>query len=166
MVYGLIAAAAVGLGWLAYRIWNNGSRAIGSVTSEPLAPIPDLSDENLGADQLPEDGWMKVGHALLAEGKLRLALRAFYLASLAQLASKNLIQLARFKSNSDYERELGKRAHALPGLVSTFGDNSLVFDRTWYGNYEVSPDMVTGFAAGVERMHGLGTAPTASPGRT
>jgi hypothetical protein len=126
--------------------------------------VPDLSDENLGADQLPEEGWMKVGYDLLAQGKLRLALRAFYLASLAQLASKNLIQLARFKSNSDYERELRKRAHALPGLVNSFGDNSQLFDRTWYGRYEINPDAVTGFAAKVEQMRGLGAAPPASVG--
>ena len=106
---------------------------------------------------------MKIGQELLAQGKLRLALRAFYLASLAQLASKNLIQLARFKSNSDYERELRKRAHALPGLVKTFGHNSQLFDRTWYGMYDPTPDALHGFVANVERMRQVGTAPPAQP---
>ncbi|HTL17391.1 MAG TPA: hypothetical protein VL793_09145 [Patescibacteria group bacterium] len=162
MVYVLIAVAAAGLIWLVYRIWQNRHRTVETVASVPMKPVPDLSDENLGADQLPEDGWMKLGHELLAQGKLRLALRAFYLASLAQLASKNLIQLARFKSNNDYERELRRRAHAIPGLVTAFGDNSQVFDRTWYGMYEVNPEVVNGFASNVERMRSADTAAPAS----
>src|ERR1700733_8371753 len=90
------------------------------VAAEAIQSAPDLRDENVGADQLPEDGWTKLARELLAKGELRLALRAFYLASLAHLADRNLINLARFKSNRDYERELRWRAHALPALVGVF----------------------------------------------
>jgi hypothetical protein len=154
LLYLLIAAAAAGLVWLLYRLRNKHRQGSATVTSEPMQPMPDLSDENLGADQLPEDGWMRLARKLLAEGELRLALRAFYLASLAQLAGNNLIQLARFKSNRDYERELQRRAHALPGLLTAFGENLSVFDRTWYGMYALNIDMVDQFARNVERMRG------------
>jgi hypothetical protein len=160
MVYTLIAAAAGGLIWILFRIWKNRGHRIDSIASEPLQPSVDLSNENLGAEELPEEGWLKLGHDLLAKGELRLALRAFYLASLARLAANHLIQLARFKSNRDYERELSRRAHALPGLVAVFGANVVVFDRAWYGMHDINADMVNGFAANVETMCG-GAEPAA-----
>jgi hypothetical protein len=158
-LYALIAGAIAGLLWLLYRVWSNRRQPSGSIASEPLQPTPDLSNENLGAEELPEESWIKLGRDLLVQGNLRLAIRAFYLASLAQLASKNLIQLARFKSNRDYERELGRRAHALPGLVTVFSANLQVFDQTWYGMHEITADMVTGFAENVERLRVGGPAP-------
>jgi len=163
LLYLLIAAALGGLIWLVYRIWRNQRQQSATISSEPLQPMPDLSDEDLGADQLPEESWISLARKLLANGELRLALRAFYLASLAQLAGKNLIQLARFKSNRDYERELQRRAHALPGLLAAFGENLLVFDRTWYGMYELNPDMVNQFAQNVERMRAGATTTQPNP---
>jgi hypothetical protein len=164
LLYTLIAAAAAGLIWLLYTVWKSQRQQPGTITSEPLQPMPDLSDENLEADQFPEESWMKLARKLLANGELRVALRAFYLASLAQLAGKNLIQLARFKSNRDYERELRRRAHALPGLLAAFGENLSVFDRIWYGMYEINPDMVNQFAENVERMRTAGATSLPTPG--
>jgi hypothetical protein len=163
LLYGLIAATATGLVWLLYRVWKGRHQQIATITSEPLLPIPDLSDENLGAEQLPENSWIALAHKLLASGDLRLALRAFYLASLAQLAGRNLIQLARFKSNKDYERELQRRAHAIPGLLAVFGQNLWVFDRIWYGMHEINREMVTQFASNVEQMRSVGAMPLPSP---
>jgi hypothetical protein len=125
------------------------------VNSEAIASAPDLSDENVGAEQLPEDGWIKMGRELLARGELRLAMRAFYFASLAHLASRNLITIAKFKSNRDYERELRRRGHSLPDLLSVFGETVLTFDRTWYGMHDVSAEMVHQFASNVERIKGV-----------
>jgi hypothetical protein len=159
MIYALISAAVAGLAWLAYRAWKSRYHRVESVASEPLQPSPDLSNENLGADELPEESWIKLGHDLQADGKLRLAIRAFYLASLARLASRNLIELARFKSNRDYERELKRRAHALPRVVTVFGENLQVFDRTWYGMDEINLEMVNAFVAKVECLRGNETAP-------
>jgi hypothetical protein len=164
VVYGLIVATAAVLIWLCYRVWQSRREKRASVAGEPLQPIPDLLDEHLGAEQMPEDSWMGLAHKLLAEGELRLALRAFYLASLAQLAAKNLIQLARFKSNWDYERELRRRAHALPGLVAVFGENLLVFDRAWYGMYEINGDVVNQFAQNVERIRTAEAIPARAEG--
>jgi hypothetical protein len=150
----LVLAVLAGLGFLFYRVWRDRRPGAAAVASEPIQPAPDLADETVGADQLPEDGWTRLARELLARGELRLALRAFYLASLAHLAGQNLIRLAKFKSNHDYERELGRRAHAFPDLLTVFGENVSVFDRTWYGRHEVSRDTITRFAANVERIKG------------
>jgi hypothetical protein len=152
LLYGLIGAAVLGLGYAAYRIFRNRQSGIQPVSSEPVPLAPDLSDETLGAEQLPEDGWTKLGRELLARGELRLALRAFYLASLAHLARRNLISLAKFKSNRDYLLELQRRAHAFPDLLNLFGNNVAVFDRIWYGLHQTSAERVTEFASNVERI--------------
>jgi hypothetical protein len=157
LLYALIVATVAGLAWLLYRVWRGKSAQAPSIASEPIQPVPDLSDEALAADQLPEDGWLSLAQKLLTQGELRLALRAFYLATLAHLAGRNLIRLARGKSNRDYDRELKRRAHALPGLVDAFDENLTVFDRTWYGMYEINPEIVRQFADNVERIKNLGT---------
>lgn len=152
LLYGLVLAVAIALGVLLYRVWRERNRQAGTVTTEAIQPIPDVANENVGAEHLPEDGWTRLAHELLARGELRLALRAFYLGSLAHLASRNLITLARFKSNRDYERELRRRAHAFAELLPLFGENVSVFDRTWYGRHNVDGELVTRFAANVERI--------------
>ena len=83
---------------------------------------------------------------------MRLALRAFYFASLAHLATRNLITIAKFKSNRDYERELRRRGHSLPDLLSLFGENVSTFDSTWYGMHEINQEAVGQFLANVERI--------------
>lgn len=153
LMYGLVALAAAALAIFIYRVWRNRQRKSLVVASEPVAAaVPDLTDENVRADQLPEDGWTKLARELFEQGEFRLAMRAFYLASLAHLAARNLISIARFKSNHDYERELHRRAHAFPNLLSLFGDNILAFERIWYGMHAADADGVQRFAAAVERM--------------
>jgi hypothetical protein len=136
---------------LVLRMWRQKALEP-EVVAQPLPPTPDLQDENVGADQLPEDGWLQMARELLDAGDLRLALRAYYLASLAHLAQRNLIAIARYKSNRDYERELGRRAHAFPALLETFSNNVGTFDRVWYGLHEVSRDSLEAFASNVTRI--------------
>jgi Domain of unknown function (DUF4129) len=99
---------------------------------------------------------MRLARELLERGEFRLALRAFYLASLAHLAAKNLIRIARFKSNREYERELRRRAHSFPDLLSIFGDNLSTLERIWYGTHAADRDLVDRFAANVEKIKGAG----------
>jgi hypothetical protein len=151
LLYALVAAALAALTVFLYRVWR-GRQKFPTAVAEAILPVPDLADENVHADQLPEDGWTKLGGELLERGEFRLAMRAFYLASLAHLAARNLISIARFKSNHDYERELCRRAHAVPNLLATFGDNLLDFERIWYGPHEANRDLVGRFAANVEKI--------------
>lgn len=149
----LIVAMLAVAGWCLYRVWRQRNRrAAQDLAAEPITPVPDLANENVGAEQLPEDGWLKLARELWERGELRLALRALYLSSLAHLAGRSLITLARFKSNLDYERELGRRAHALPDLLDCFRQNIFDFDRVWYGRHEVSGALLDQFAHNVERI--------------
>ena len=148
----LVIAAAAGLFFLLYRFWRERQHRAQSVAAEPLQSVPDLADENVGPEDLPEDGWTRLARELLGRGEFRLALRAFYLASLAHLAQRNLLTLAKFKSNREYQRELGRRGHAFPELLTVFDENVSVFDRVWYGRHELDADLVDRFAANVERM--------------
>src|SRR5206468_4287384 len=149
LLFVLVAAVAAALGVLLYRIWSSRKQRASAIPSEPIRPAPDLADEDVGADELPEDGWTKLARDLMERGELRLALRAFYLASLAHLAERNLISLAKFNSNRDYERELRRRGHSFEGLLALFGENVSIFDRIWYGVHEVNGELVGEFAAKV-----------------
>ena len=112
----------------------------------------DSTDESVGAEQLPEDEWTRLARELLARGEFRLAMRAYYLSSLAYLAERRLITLAKFKSNRDYERELARRGHALGDLLPMFGENVVAFDRVWYGLHSVDADAVNQFASNVQKI--------------
>jgi len=152
LLYALVAGVVIALGIFIYRVWRGRLPKAGPLASEAIQPAPDLADESIGAHQLPEDAWTRLARELLERGELRLALRAFYLASLAHLAGRNLITLAKFKSNRDYECELRRRGHSFPELLAVFGDNVSVFDRIWYGLHEVNGRLVNQFADNVERI--------------
>jgi len=122
------------------------------VAAEPIALAADITDESLAANELPEDTWIRMAVELIEKGELRLALRAFYLATLAHLAQRELITIAKFKSNREYERELRRRAHSLPEMVSSFAQNVTTFDRAWYGMYQVTQDILSRFRANLERI--------------
>jgi hypothetical protein len=79
-------------------------------------------------------------------------LRALFLANLSHLATRELIAIARFKSNRDYQRELHRRAHTLPVLITAFGDNVTAFERAWYGMHEVTPAALDEFTANLKRI--------------
>ncbi|HYR85748.1 MAG TPA: hypothetical protein VE422_16780 [Terriglobia bacterium] len=153
LLYGLLAFALSALGVVLVRIWR-GKRPAAIIVAEEIPGAPDIADESIGAEQLPEDGWTKLARELLERGEFRLAMRAFYLASLAHLAGRNLIGIARFKSNRDYENELRRRGHAIPSLLSVFATNVSMFERIWYGVHEVNRELVQEFAANVDRIKG------------
>jgi hypothetical protein len=149
--YALLLLAAVVLTVILIRI-RKSRKEPAPVIAAAVSATPDLSDENVAADQLPEDGWTTLGRELLERGEYRLAIRAFYLATLAHLAQRNLIGIARFKSNRDYEIELRRRAHAIPDMLAMFGENLSIFERIWYGMHDVNRELVTQFIATADRI--------------
>jgi len=155
LLYALVALAVVGLLYLVYRLYRDRNRGPEVVEAAPMQPVPDLTDENVGAEQLPEDEWTRLARELLARGEFRLALRAYYLSSLAYLAQRQLITLAKFKSNRDYERELARRGHALAEMPAMFSQNVNEFDRVWYGAHAVDGEVVGRFASNVERIRSI-----------
>ncbi|MEP6672648.1 MAG: hypothetical protein ABJF10_26020 [Chthoniobacter sp.] len=148
----LVILAVVLVVLLGMLFWRARKRQREIVVAEAAVPMPDLNEESVTADQLPEDGWLHLGRELMAKGELRLALRAFYLASLAHLGQRELIRLERYKSNHDYDRELQRRARGNGTLLAAFDENLLAFERGWYGDHAVTPVTLDGFSRNVERM--------------
>jgi hypothetical protein len=155
----LLAVVACALALLLYRLWMRRDRAV--VLSQAVLPTPDVADERVTGSELPMDGWMQMAQKLLMEGNYRLALRAIYLASLACLARQRLVTIAKFKSTLDYQRELNRRGHSLPQIISVFSENGRVFDQGWYGEYEVTRQMVEGFANNHEKIRSTVEQPSA-----
>jgi hypothetical protein len=160
LLYALLAVVIVLLVVVFVRAWHQRRRSATSVQTEAIVSVPDIADENVGADQLPRDGWVSLAHQLLDRGELRLAMRAFYLSSLAQLADRNLVSLAKFKSNREYERELLRRAASIPDVAPTFAANVSTFERIWYGMHDVNPESVQAFAANVQKLSDLSAQPS------
>ena len=144
----LVVVAAIVLSVLLVR--RRRPRAV--AVAEAVAVRPDLNAENVTADQLPEDGWLQLARELRESGQLRLALRASYLASLAHLGHRELIRLARHKSNHDYDRELQRRARANSELLGAFDRNLDAFERAWYGDHEVTATTLGDFSQNLERI--------------
>ena len=117
---------------------------------------PDPADESVTADEMPEEGWLEMARNLFRQGDRRLALRAMYLASLSMLAACELIVIARFKSNREYQAELARRSHALPGLAEAFAGNVTFFEDSWYGMHDVTDTIVRHFTANQKRIRDIG----------
>ncbi len=124
-----------------------------SVSATPATtPIVDLADERVTADLLPEDEWLALARTHLALGELRLALRAFFLAGLAHLAGREILVLARHKSNRDYQTELRRKARDRPTLLDAFGQNIAMVERVWYGRHEIDAAGVARFENNLEQI--------------
>jgi len=123
---------------LVLRLWQSRKRRKEPIASQPIQPAPDLSDESVGAEQLPEDRWTSLAREHLGRGELRLALRAFYFASLAHLAERNLISLRQIQVEPRLRTRTAPARHYFPELLALFGENVLVIDRAWYGLHQVS----------------------------
>lgn len=159
LLYALLGAGVLALGWLLWKRWQN--RKPRPVIAEPaiLTGTPDLQAEEISADQLPEDGWLDLAAEMAAKGEWRLALRALYLASLAHLAQREFVRLAPSKSNHDYHVELRRRARAHPGVQQAFAETATAFDRVWYGNHPADQSL---FESARARLLALRT-PTPNP---
>ncbi len=153
LMLGGIAIMSVALGFLFWQRWRRRSLVIEAV-GEAVASIPDLTQNHIAASQLPEDGWLALSRELMNKGETRLALRALYLSSLAHLEQRQLLTIARHKSNLDYLRELGRRAHAQPETGTAFAQNIALFERVWYGFHDANQELVILFRTNLERIRG------------
>jgi hypothetical protein len=146
-----LAGLAIALvAWAIWWTWGNRRPEIAAATAIPATP--DLEREDVAADQLPEAGWLQYARELTEKGEWRLALRAAYLAGLAHLGQRELLTIARYKSNREYSHELQRRARARQELLSAFDENLLVFEGVWYGRHAVTPDVFSQFTQNLERM--------------
>ena len=132
LLYGGLTVVLCVLAVFLYRYYLRRRKEILATPLAAIAAAPDLADDSVSAADLPEDQWLELARGLAAEGDLRLALRALYLASLARLADNDLITLARYKSNLEYRRELDRRARGRAELVELFALNTGRVDRALY----------------------------------
>ena len=142
----LVAGLAGLLGVLACRVLRNrNAPAPAGADAPPAEPEPDVAAEDTAADALPSDGWFGLAAELRRKGDFRLALRALYLGTLAGLAARSLIRIARHKSNADYVREFRRHAHAMPDKVALFGGLARSVNAAWYGMAAVDEDACRDF---------------------
>jgi hypothetical protein len=145
-----VVSVLVLFGW---RMWR--ARTPGLVVAKPGGvAVPDVADERVTADQLPEEGWLALAQELMGRGDLRLAVRALYLACLAHLARREWVRIARHKSNRDYGIELSRRAREHVDPQSAFAESIQLFDRVWYGLHEATNEHVARLQANFERIRG------------
>ena len=149
---------ALGFGmalWLIYWLvrWLIHSRPVPrEETRISKSDVVDLSDESITAEDLPLDQWTATARDMIARNDFRSALRALYFSVLALLAEHQRVTIARYKSNSDYTRELGRRSHDTPELLIAFDWCVKIFERAWYGMYPVSRSQVDKFFNQQERI--------------
>lgn len=138
VLIGLGAVAGVVLYLRARRARQADPAAGAGAAAADVGPDPDaaeLADEALLPTRLPEDEWLRLGRELRAKGETRLALRAFYLSVLAGLAARELVAVARHKSNGDYLAEVRRRGRDRAGLPEGFSAVVGLFERPWYGRH-------------------------------
>jgi len=151
-MYVLIALLASIAAVMAWRMWKRRASEADPLAATVSDIQPDLEDEDVTADALPEDRWLGMARELIEQGELRLALRAVFLATLSHLADRQLINIARFKSNRDYRQELGRRAHAEPSVLEIFTQSVGIFESVWYGMHEVTQEGLELILANQERL--------------
>jgi len=139
----LAVACAVLVAWALWRVMQRSRSKL--TLAVPARAVPDLRADDLAADQLPEDGWLALAREHAGRGELQLALRAAWLAGLAHLGERQLLSIARHKSNRDYDRELHRRARTRDELLGAFGENLRLFERSWYGRHSVGAEDFTVF---------------------
>jgi hypothetical protein len=115
-------------------------------------PNPDLASEEITANQLPDNEWSALAREKMASGEFRQAQRALFLAILSYLASHRLIVVERWKSNTDYEKELGHKAKHLSELPTLFAQSRLGFERCWYGANNVTLEDLENYNTIYERI--------------
>ena len=152
MAFILVVLVGVAL-YLIGRLWI---KKRSKTQVQKLDPIemktPDLEDEDVRADELPADRWLSLAREMIVKGDLRLAMRAFYLATLAKLADLEVVRIEFYKSNLDYKRELDRRVREKGELRSAFVRSIQLFERVWYGMKAVDRTQVEEFAALQEKI--------------
>ena len=149
-IYAAIGGLAIAVTLIVIRL--RASKRKAAPVAAPSASSIRLEEEGVTADQLPEEEWTRLAQQCLRDEKYRLALRAYYLASLAWLGQRDFIAIHAGKTNREYEVELRRRGRQFAGARSLFAANVLAFEAAWYGLHEVSG---TGVAEFRERFEGM-----------
>ncbi len=152
--WGILIAIVAGLIiWLVAVLVKSfkGRETIESDSEVSTADI-DLESEDIVADQLQEDQWMKLAREQIEKGEARLAIRALFLATLANLGERGLLKIQNYKSNRDYRNELDLKARHKTGLRAAFSENTGLFERVWYGLHQIGDESLSHFIKNYETI--------------
>lgn len=153
LLYALILVGVAAAIYLLRRLLRSKDAVTSQEPStEERKQTPELKEQYVAADQLTADRWMELSKDLAARGEFSLALRAAYLSTLAMLAQNNLITIARFKSNRDYEKELARKVRGAQPLLSLFSQQVAAFNQSWYGLRPVTAEILEQFIENHKRI--------------
>lgn len=155
ILYALLGILGILFAILLWQILKNKTKPVKAAAGKTIPDIPDLRDEDVQADALSTDQWIKLAKELMDKGEMRLALRAVYLGMLSMLAQADMISIAGYKSNREYEKELNRRAHDKKDLLNIFSHSVCIFDSVWYGKQQVTQKEISLFNANHERITGF-----------
>jgi hypothetical protein len=152
----LISLAVLMLGVLVYMLWR-GRRKLAPIENAEIAQtaVPDLEDESVTADQMPENEWLALARDLQGRGEFRLAMRALFLCGLAILGDKNWVKIARFKTNRTYQREIHRRARDQGAIQQDFAQMMFAFESVWYGEHTADASTCRQLTGVIERIQSL-----------
>lgn len=133
--WAMIGAAVLAAGCLVMILLSRRKQAkkAASAAAVAVAPTVNLEDENVSAEQLVEDEWLRMADKFAAEGDFRLAMRALHLAGLRYLGEKGLVTLQPAKTGMEYGRELARRLRDVPAALEGFGNGLRQYEGVWYG---------------------------------
>lgn len=147
---GLLLAAAAVLLVLLWRAHRRSPEAVLAVAVPQPAAVPDLADEAVTAEALPDDEWLRLAEQLRAAQDYRKAARAFFLALLACLGRRGLIGLRKSKTNADYLRELRRRTVGHAFDDQPFRRSAGLYEAGWYGDHRVTAEALDALRSDVE----------------
>jgi len=151
----MLVSVLVALTIIVIRILRQRRTAEVHAIASPVEATPNLEEDDVTADALPEDGWLNLARDLIDQGELRLAMRALFLATLSVLAHRDMIRIAKYKSNREYLREVERHGHAVPEIPPVFAQSVGSFERVWYGNHSVDRAHFDVYTANQERIRAL-----------
>jgi hypothetical protein len=149
-IWVLIALVLGAAGFALMRARYSAARKFTPGGALPAATSEDA--EEMDPLRFPEQTWIDLAERALAEQNWRLAMRAFYLASLGWLGRREFLQIHSGKTNREYERELRRRARSVPEARDLFARNVAAFERAWYGMHEIGGDDVERFRSHMREM--------------
>ena len=128
----LAAAAAVALTILLIQLLKRGKR-------RKLGKDEDRELSEYAADP---DAALALAQRYRSEGQTRLSFRYLFINLLTELNRREIIKIARYKTNRSYLREAVAALNADETLIKRFFDT---FNRTWYGGKSLSAEELDRF---------------------
>jgi hypothetical protein len=129
----VVVAAALLLGILTWRTVRRGATAPVEVESERSAPARDEDPLSRETTQ-----WEARARELVAAGRWREAVRAFYHAVLVALFEAGLLHYQRGRTNWEYAAALSPQLALRPAFLNL----TRIFDREWYGRRQSDAEAV------------------------